>query len=328
MRRCKALLCNRDGSMDRLTSMDVFVRAVEAGSFRAASKGLGISAQMVGAHVRALEERLGVRLLHRSTRAQSLTEVGRSYYERCRVVLAEVAAAEAVGREGDDEVRGELTVSAPDTYGAAVLMPLLNRFLMLHPKVPLDLALSDQPVDLVRSRVEVAVRLGDLPDSSLISRRLADYCLTLCAAPDYLASADPVEAPKDIARHRCLAYRWWTGALWLDWRLERAGDTGSAPNRRRQHHRPRHDVAHALETEPPGDVGTGFGQREAETPCRVPGPEEVHQADDEDPKRRQGDTVRELGHPTISYDRVGLPDYGCISVGRISGWEVGKCMFA
>src|SRR6266849_3559362 len=135
--------------MDRLASMEVFVKAADSGSFAAAAATLGLSSQMVGKHVRALEERLGARLLNRTTRRQSLTEVGRAFYERCKLVLAEVEAAEALAQDQHDTPRGRLRINAPVTFGSYSLVPMLTRYMRQYPEVTVDLTLSDRIVDLV-----------------------------------------------------------------------------------------------------------------------------------------------------------------------------------
>ena len=205
--------------MDRLTSMTVFVRAVEAGSFRRASRSLGITPQMVGAHVRLLEEQLGSRLLHRTTRQSSPTDSGTVFYERCKAILADVAAAEAAVVETDGALRGKVRVTAPRTFGNAVLSPVLAAFMSDHPGVTLDLHLSDRSMDLIADRYDVAVRIGPLENSTLMTRRLRDYRILLCAAPAYLEAHGTPKSPFDLARHAGLVFSWWSGANWLEWPL-------------------------------------------------------------------------------------------------------------
>ena len=163
--------------MDRLTSMAAFVTAADVGSFAAAAAQLGMSPQMVAKHVTFLEDRLGSRLLNRTTRRQSLTEVGRAYHERCKIVLAEADAADALAQERRALPRGRLRITAPVTFGAHSLMPLVTRYLRDHPEVEIDLALTDRFVDLVEEGREVAFRVGLLDDSGLLARSLAPYRL-------------------------------------------------------------------------------------------------------------------------------------------------------
>jgi DNA-binding transcriptional LysR family regulator len=192
--------------MDRLTSMAVFVRAVERGSFAGAASRFAISPAMVGKHVRALEARLGAKLLHRTTRRQSLTELGRTYYDRCKEILADVDAAEGGAREGGAAVRGTLRVTAPVTFGARRLAPALVDFLRAHPQVRVDVTLTDRVVDLIGDELDVAIRVGRLADSTLRARRLAPYRLCLCASPKYLKRHPAPRTPADLARHDCIGF--------------------------------------------------------------------------------------------------------------------------
>ena len=202
---------------DKLMGMAVFVKTAEAGSFAGAAASLDMSAQMAGKHVSALEKRLGARLLHRSTHSQSLTEAGQAYLEACRRVLAEVEAADdAVARQVQVPA-GTLSISAPLGLGSVFLAPRLIGFLRQHPGVTIDLKLSDQIVDLVGGGVDVAIRIGDLPDSSLIVRTLAPYRMITCASPDYLERRGEPENPEDLLQHDCLEYAfpsWPAPHLW------------------------------------------------------------------------------------------------------------------
>jgi DNA-binding transcriptional LysR family regulator len=219
--------------MDRLTSMAVFVKAAESGSFAAAAGALGLSSQMVGKHVLFLEDRLGTRLLNRTTRRQSLTEFGRAYYERCKIVLAEAEAADSLAPVAGTVPRGRLRVNAPVTFGAHCLAPLLARYLQVHPEVEVDLTLSDRFVDLVEEGFEAVIRLGPLRDSTLAARSLAPYRLMACAAPAYLAAHGTPETPADLARHECLGFTEWARDLAREWQFTRAGTIYPAPARGR-----------------------------------------------------------------------------------------------
>jgi len=190
--------------MDRLESMTVFVRAVDRGGFSAAAADLGLSGTMVGLHVRALEDRLGARLLNRTTRRQRLTEVGRLYYDRCRQVLAEVEAAEASAAELQAAPRGRLKVTAPVSFAVHALTPACADYLALYPEVQLDLVVSDRVMDLVDEGIDAAIRIGDLADSSLIARPLAPYRSVICASPAYLKRRGRPERPEDLRDHACL----------------------------------------------------------------------------------------------------------------------------
>jgi DNA-binding transcriptional LysR family regulator len=205
--------------VDRLTSMEVFVKAADSGSFAAAAAALGLSAQMVGKHVRALEDRLGARLLNRTTRRQSLTEVGRAFYERCKLVLAEAAAADALAADLRAVPRGRLRVNAPINFGTYRLVPMLVRYLEQHPEVTVDLTLTDRVVDLVEEGYEAVIRISPLADSTLVARSLAPYRLVACAAPSYLAARGTPAIPADLARHDCLGFAYWARPPADEWQF-------------------------------------------------------------------------------------------------------------
>lgn len=209
--------------MDRLTSMAVFVAAADLGSFAAAASALGMSPQMVAKHVVFLETRLGTRLINRTTRRQSLTEFGRTYHERCRVVLAEAEAADSLAETVRAHPRGTLRLNAPVTFGSHSLVPLLTRFLRDCPEVEVDLSLTDRMVDPVEEGFEAVIRLGPLAESSLVARPLAPYRLVACAAPAYLAAHGEPASPEDLAGHQCLDFSHWPRGRDSLWRFTRAG---------------------------------------------------------------------------------------------------------
>ena len=202
---------------DQLTSMAVFVKVCELGTFSAAATALGLSSQMVGKHIRALETRLGTPLIRRSTRRQHLTDVGQRFYERCCVVLAEVKAAEAVAEEMNAVPKGRLRVSAPVGFGACELAPALMEFMERFPQVEIELALTDRFVDLVRENFDAVLRLGPLPDSSLTLRPIARHQQVLCAAPSYLARKGTPQTPDDLGEHDCLSFVNASGLPYADW---------------------------------------------------------------------------------------------------------------
>jgi DNA-binding transcriptional LysR family regulator len=193
--------------MGRLESMAVFVRVAETGSFSAAAKMCGLSATMVANHVRGLESRLGSRLIARTTRRQSLTEVGQGFLAECKDVLARVEAAETSARQRQDRPTGCLRVSATVSFGTHVVMPLVSDYLRRHPDVTVDLRLTDRVVDLADESVEVAFRFGDLPDSGLIARPLRARFRLACASPAYLAQRGVPDTPEDLTQHDCLLFR-------------------------------------------------------------------------------------------------------------------------
>ena len=209
--------------LDRLTSMAVFVKAADLGSFTAAGVALGLTSQMVGKHVSALEERLGTPLLRRTTRRQSLTETGRRFYERCRVVLAEADAAYALEEVAAAEPRGRLRVSAPVGFGACRLAPIVTDFLARHPAVEVELNLSDRFVDLVDEGYDAALRLGPVGDTGLTVRELALHDQVACASPAYLARRPAPQAPRDLVDHDCLGFVNWSGRPYAEWRFGRDG---------------------------------------------------------------------------------------------------------
>lgn len=192
--------------MDLLKCMQVFVRVVEKGSFAKAAEDFRISPTMIARHVQYLEERMAARLLNRTTRRQSLTEVGSIYYERSKAALAGVEAAEASALEWQSAPRGLLKVSAPVSFGANVLVPAVGDYLRDYPDVQIELALNDRVIDLVDEGCDVAVRIGSLPDSSLVARKLAPFKLIACASPAYLAEHGTPATPAQLAGHNCMGF--------------------------------------------------------------------------------------------------------------------------
>lgn len=192
--------------MDRLSAMAAFVKTVDTGSFSAAAEALGLSPQGVGKLVQMLEQQLGVRLLHRTTRRQRLTDIGASFYERARIILAEVEAAEALAAETRATPRGRLRINAPVSFGIHALSPRLPEYLRACPEVSIDLSVSNRYVDLIEEGFDLVFRVGDLDDSGLVARPLAPYELLLCAAPAYLNGQPPIRTPQDLAQHECLGF--------------------------------------------------------------------------------------------------------------------------
>ncbi|RXH05587.1 LysR family transcriptional regulator [Bradyrhizobium vignae] len=194
--------------MDRLTSMAVFVRAVDLGSFAAAADALEMSGPMVGKHVRFLEDRLGVRLLNRTTRRQSLTEAGQAYYERCRAVLAEADAADTVVSDARSEPRGRLRVTMPALLGRHCIAPLLMKLARKYPHLELDLSFGDPIADIIEAGYDLAIRTGDLDDQSgLIARRIASQRMVVCGARSYLRNHGRPKSIDDLAAHQAIIYR-------------------------------------------------------------------------------------------------------------------------
>ncbi|MFK8401846.1 LysR substrate-binding domain-containing protein [Pseudomonas sp. BGr12] len=193
--------------MDRLTSMEVFVRAVDLGSFAAAADALEMSAPMVGKHVRFLEERLGAQLLMRSTRRQSLTEAGRIYYERCRMLLADAEAADILAAGEVAEPRGRLRVAMPVHFGRRCVAPVLLELAQRYPQLELDLRFSDRLTDLAEEQIDLAIRTGEpQPRDGIIARRIGRQRMVVCAAPAYLEQHGRPEHVEELAAHRVLVY--------------------------------------------------------------------------------------------------------------------------
>ena len=209
--------------MDLLQAMSVYVKVVEAGSMTAAALQCEMSTTMVGNHLRALEQRLGVQLLQRTTRRQRLTEFGSVYYQRCLDVLGLVADSERLAEQALDEPRGLLRITAPLTFGVERLAPALSEFSLQYPQVKMDVVLTNRRPDLLESGLDVAFRLGHFEQSNLIARPLIDYTLTVCASPAYVARRGMPITPEDLQQHDCLSFAYPAGDDWQSvekrWRL-------------------------------------------------------------------------------------------------------------
>lgn len=192
--------------MDLIAPLRTFVKVAEVGSFAAAADALDLSPQLVGKHVQSLEQHLGVRLLNRTTRKQSLTDFGQAYLARARVILEEVEGAEQLAEVARGRPMGRLRVSAPVTFGVHALGPAVVAYLQQYPDVQVDLNLSNSLVDIVEDGFDLVFRTGDLADSGLVARRLGPYPLVLCASPAYLASRPAIVHPADLSRHECLGF--------------------------------------------------------------------------------------------------------------------------
>ncbi|MCC2634879.1 MAG: bacterial regulatory helix-turn-helix, lysR family protein [Ramlibacter sp.] len=192
--------------MDRFQEMRVFTAVVDAGSFVGAADALDVSKAAVSRIVSELEARLGVRLLHRTTRRLSLTADGDVFVLRCRELLAGVEEAEAEITQRSGQAVGLLKVSAPFSFGVLRLGPLWGDFLAAHPKIEMEITLSDRFVDLVDEGFDLAVRIARLESSSLVSRRLSSTRLVLCASPRYLKAHGKPKHPSELADHAVLAY--------------------------------------------------------------------------------------------------------------------------
>lgn len=192
--------------LDQLVGMAVFAKVVEKQSFTAAARDLDMSKSAVSKHVSRLEDHLGARLLNRTTRRLALTEIGGAFYARCSRLLAEAEEAELTVARMSTEPRGELKVSVPFSFGRLHVMPLMCGFMREHPHVSLDLTLDDRYVDLIGDGFDLAIRVGNLVDSSLIARKLATTRHVVVAAPAYWAARGLPRVSRDLAGHDCLIY--------------------------------------------------------------------------------------------------------------------------
>jgi DNA-binding transcriptional LysR family regulator len=203
--------------MDRLDGITAFALVVDTGSFTAAAERLKLSKSAVSAHVLRLEERLGIQLLHRTTRRVATTEAGHAYHQYCVRILADAEAAEQAASALHREPRGTLRISAPDMFGWMHVAPAIAAFRERFPDIAIDLRLDERHVNLVDDRFDLALRIGTLPDSPLIVRKLAPSRLVLCAARDYLKRVGEPVSPHDLRKHACLCFP----PLWRDghWHL-------------------------------------------------------------------------------------------------------------
>ena len=197
--------------MDRFLEMQTFAAVADAGSFVKAAEVLGLSKAAVSRHVADLETRLGVRLIHRTTRRLSLTEEGELFLSRSRELIAGIEEAEAeLGARGG-AARGLLRINAPVSFGISHLAPLWPEFQTRYPEVRLDIELADRIVDLLEEGYDLAIRIADLPSSTLIGRRLATTRMVLCASPEYIARHGEPREPGDLVGHFKIAYSYWGG---------------------------------------------------------------------------------------------------------------------
>ena len=202
-------------AVDRLTPMLVFARIVETGNLSSAARSLEKSLPAISRTLMQLEERLGARLLNRTTRRVSLTDAGHAYYEHCRRILAEIEGAERSLASERIEPQGQLTVTAPLLFGRLHVAPLLNLFLAKHPRVSASLLLTDRNINLVEEGVDIAVRIGILADSSHVARALTQVPRVVCAAPAYLKRHGTPKHPRDLSTHNCIRFTGITPAR--DW---------------------------------------------------------------------------------------------------------------
>lgn len=192
--------------MDQLNAMRVFVRVVDLGSFSKAAADVGVGQPAVTKLVGQLEQRLGVRLLHRSTHGVTATEIGALFYDKCRLIAHQVEEAENVALLRQSQMQGGLRISTSVAFGRRVLGPLILRFMHVHPQLRIDLSFEDRYVNLVEQGIDVAIRMGRLADSSLGARYLGPNPWVLVASPEYLAKHGKPKTPQELTEHNALVY--------------------------------------------------------------------------------------------------------------------------
>ncbi|MEO5615007.1 MAG: LysR family transcriptional regulator [Cypionkella sp.] len=192
--------------MDRFEAMNILLQVVEQGNLSAAGRKLGVPLTTISRKISDLENHLGARLLQRSNRRVTLTEVGLSYLTACKRILRDVAEAELAASGAFTTARGELTLTAPVVFGRFHVLPVVTAFLRAYPDIDIKLTLADRLLHLQDDHVDVAVRIGALPDSRLRAVRLGEVRQVVCASPDYLADNNPPLKPEDISRHPCITF--------------------------------------------------------------------------------------------------------------------------
>jgi DNA-binding transcriptional LysR family regulator len=209
---------------DRLTGMEVFVRAIGLGGLSGAARSLGISPAMATKHLDALEARLGVTLVYRTTRRLSLTEAGRHFLDEATRILSELSDAEAEASASAIAINGLLRVAAPVSFGVLYLAPLIPAFSRRYPGLSVELGLNDRYVDLMEEGWDVAIRIGRLKDSSLIARKLASASVVICASPAYLEAHGVPRTLADLKQHHCLGYTLSSSGGGKIWSFGKDGD--------------------------------------------------------------------------------------------------------
>jgi DNA-binding transcriptional LysR family regulator len=193
--------------MDAIENMRAFVLSIEAGSFAAAARELGTSRALISKYVGQLEESLGVRLLHRTTRSITMTEAGEAYYSRAKDLVADFDELKALTSGQDYEPKGLLRVSVPESFGTRYIAPVLPEFLSIYPEIELDISFSDRICNVVDEGYDLAVRIGEEGKNNLVSRALTRVPYFLCASPEYIGSNGGVRTPEDLTEHQCIVDR-------------------------------------------------------------------------------------------------------------------------
>lgn len=206
--------------MNRLRRMEIFRAVVEAGKFSAGAENLGLSNSAVSQAISDIEAYLGTQLINRDNRKFQLTSDGEAYYRQCCHILSELSAIENIYRQEKSVVDGPISITAPITFGVSKVAPVLDEFLHLNPKVQLSLSLAEHNMDLVQAGLDIAIRIGNLNNSSLKIRKLSDVQLVLCASPEFLEKCPPLKHVKDLELVNTLRYRWTP-----KWKFTRGGET-------------------------------------------------------------------------------------------------------
>ena len=192
--------------MNRFENMDAFIRVVEAGSISGAAERLNVAKSAVSRRLKELEKHLGVELFHRTTRQMNLTDTGRAFYHQAVRILDDVLEAEIATSQAHGTLKGNLKIALPSTFGLMHMGPIINDFIKEHPQIEFDLDFNDREVDLIQEGFDLAIRIANLPDSSLIARRIAPVKTVICASPDYLQQMGIPQSPEDLINHKCLVY--------------------------------------------------------------------------------------------------------------------------
>lgn len=207
--------------MDKLGALGIFVQAAEGGSFVVASQRLGLSSSAVGKAIARLEQEMGVRLFHRSTRSMTLTEEGSFFLDTCRRILSELDVAQAQLSRSRSKPHGLLRVSFPLT--GVLLMPAISAFMKAYPEITLDLDFTDRLVDVIEEGFDAVVRTGEMRDTRLMSRKLGSFRHRIVASPEYLQRKGVPLAPEDLRSHRCMHHRYANSGKLEPWPLARDG---------------------------------------------------------------------------------------------------------
>ncbi len=190
--------------MDKLNCMRAFISVVESGGFSESARRLGVSKALISKQINQLEESLNVRLLHRTTRKVSPTSSGQAYFEQCRPILNELDELDAFLQASDESLKGEIRIAAPITYAEMHLIPIISLYARQNPEVTIKLDLTDRFVNLVEERIDLAIRIGDLEESSLVSRRIGEIRMLLCASPAYIQQHGSPTSIESLTEHSCV----------------------------------------------------------------------------------------------------------------------------